>query len=78
MENDKYRSLFGEVALERGYVTAAQLFEALTAQLKGRKQGREKLLGQVLLELGYLTPDQLQDVIDHLYPPEGGESPNTP
>lgn len=69
--DDRYRRLFGEIALERGYVDAAQLYEALTVQAKRRAdQKSDKLLGQILLELGYLSPDHLQEVIDELYPPE--------
>ena len=72
---DKYRSLFGEIALERGFVDAAQLYEALTVQARRRAEGKsDKLLGQVLVELGFLTPDQLQEVINHLYPPETEKS----
>lgn len=69
--DDRYRRLFGEIALDRGFVDAAQLYEALTVQARRRAEGKsDKLLGQILLELGFLSPDQLQEVIDHLYPPE--------
>ena len=69
--DDRYRRLFGEVALERGFVDAAQLYEALTVQARRRTEGKsDKLLGQILLELGFLSPEQLQEVIDQLYPPE--------
>lgn len=71
MNDDKYRALFGELALERGFVDAAQLYEALTVQARRKAEGKnDKLLGQILVELGFLSPDQLQEVIDHLYPPE--------
>ncbi len=74
--DDRYRRLFGEIALESGFVDAAQLYEALTVQAKRRAEGRaDKLLGQILLELGYLSPEQLQEVIDHLYPPEREKNP---
>jgi len=72
---DRYRRLFGEIALERGFVDAAQLYEALTVQAKRRAEGKsDKLLGQILVELGFLSPEQLQEVIDHLYPPEKEKS----
>jgi len=65
---DRYK-FFGEIALERKYVTPDQLYEALTQQARAKVDGRgEKLLGQVLLELGYMTEDQIRQVLDILYP----------
>ncbi len=65
---DRYK-FFGEIALERKYVTPEQLYEALTQQVRAKVDGRaEKLLGQVLLELGYMTEDQIRQVLDILYP----------
>ena len=69
MSEDRYRKLFGEVALELGFVTPSQLYDALTVQLKRKTEGaQDKLLGQVLLEMGHLDPDQIQRIIDELYP----------
>ena len=68
-DGDRYRKLFGEVALEMGFVNASQLYEGLTAQQKRKTDGLpDKLLGQVLLELGHLDTDQIQKIIDELYP----------
>ncbi len=67
--SDRYRKMFGEVALEHGYVTAAQLYEALTIQARRKNEGKpDKLLGQLLLELGYMNATQVKRVIDILYP----------
>lgn len=66
--NDRYK-LFGEVALEKRFVTAEQLYQALTLQARAKVEGKpEKLLGQVLLELGYLSEAQIRDILDVLYP----------
>ena len=65
---DRYK-FFGEVALEKKFVTPDQLYEALTLQARAKVEGKpEKLLGQVLLELGYMTEDQIRQVLDVLYP----------
>ena len=73
-DSDRYRRLFGEVALENGFVTAAQLYEALTLQARRRAEGKPPvLLGQILLELGYMTTGQVQEVIDVLYPVKDSE-----
>ena len=65
---DRYK-FFGEVALEKKFVTPDQLYEALTLQARAKVEGKtEKLLGQVLLELGHMTEDQIRQVLDVLYP----------
>ena len=65
---DRYR-FFGEVALEKRFVTADQLYEALTQQARAKVEGRmDKQLGQILLELGYMTEAQIAEVLDVLYP----------
>ena len=66
---DRYRRLFGEVAIEQGVVNETQIYEALTIQERLRNEGKQvPLLGQVLVELGHLTPEQLQHLIEILYP----------
>jgi len=70
-EPDRYRRLFGEVALEHGVVDSHQLYEALTIQERLRNEEKPvPLLGQVLVELGHLTPEQLQHLIEVIYPVE--------
>lgn len=65
---DRYK-FFGEVALEKRFVTADQLYEALTLQARSKVDGHmDKQLGQILLELGYMTADQIHEVLDVLYP----------
>ncbi|MFQ5653500.1 MAG: hypothetical protein ACE5GW_02070 [Planctomycetota bacterium] len=74
--DDRYQRFFGEIALDQGFVTAAQLYEALTIQAKRRVAGRSgKLLGQILLEMGVLSAEQIQQVLDILYPPPGRPGP---
>jgi hypothetical protein len=65
---DRYK-FFGEVALEKRFVSAEQLYEALTLQARDKVEGRpERLLGQILLELGYMKEDQIRQVLDIIYP----------
>ena len=66
---DRYK-FFGEVALEKRFVTPEQLYKALTIQARAKvESGDEKLLGQILLEHGYMTADEVRQVLDVLYPP---------
>lgn len=65
---DRYK-FFGEIALELRFVTADQLYEALTLQARAKVEGKmDKQLGQILLELGYMTEQQIREVLDVLYP----------
>lgn len=67
---DRYK-FFGEVALEKRFVTAEQLYEALTIQARNKVAGKmDKQLGQILLEQGYMDADQIAEVLDVLYPVE--------
>ena len=66
--SDRYK-FFGEIALEKRFVSAEQLYEALTLQARNRVEGMiEKQLGQLLLELGYVNEEQIREVLDVLYP----------
>jgi hypothetical protein len=59
------KRLFGEIAVQKGYVTVAQVRHALEIQREMIKSGEgHKLIGVLLVELGYLTPDQVVDVLD--------------
>ena len=66
--SDRYK-FFGEIALEKRFVSTDQLYEALTLQARNRVEGViEKQLGQILLELGYMDEEQISEVLDVLYP----------
>ena len=66
--SDRYK-FFGEIALEKRFVSAEQLYEALSLQARNRVDGViEKQLGQLLLELGHINEEQISEVLDVLYP----------
>ena len=48
----------GEVLLEAGLITPAQLEKALVA-----REGQEKKLGKILIELGYLNEAQIAEAL---------------
>src|SRR5581483_12434558 len=60
------RRKLGELLLEHGLLTDAQLVEALAAQheLHG---GRRRRLGQVVVEKGFLTERQLAQALAELF-----------
>lgn len=65
-ERPQQRKLFGDVVLELGFVTRAQLEQALKMQAEQDARGEHKLLGVVMLEAGLLTPDQLIRVLKEM------------
>ncbi len=54
----------GDVLVERGVVTAAQVEEAIAVQQSG---GRRQLLGEILVELGHCTQAQLTESLADAY-----------
>ena len=68
----QYRK-FGQVAMELGLITAADLSDALHEQAERRTAGEKVLLGQILLERGILNEDGIKRILDTLYPVEEEE-----
>ena len=65
------RKLFGEVAFEKSFIDAEQLYEALAVQAKAEARNQPyKFLGEILLELGYLTEKQVLEILNELHAPE--------
>lgn len=61
MERAKF---FGEVAIERGYATRAQVVDALKEQYRQRCVEKKHLfLGEVMVEMGSLRPEQLLELV---------------
>ncbi len=64
--------LFGEVALERKYVTISQVYEALTIQARAEVRGEPfQFLGEILAELGYMKETQVLEVLNEIHVEEG-------
>ena len=57
---------FGWLALAAGYLTAAQLMEALAIQ-EGEDSAcpLHRLLGRICLDQGYLSEDQVEAILRH-------------
>ena len=61
--------LFGEIAVELGYVSESQLKECLEQQAEGQREGRVWELGQILIQKKQLTGDKKQTYrLDHSKP----------
>lgn len=63
--NNNNQKRFGAIAVERGFITEDQLFQALKIQAKENlAEGKHRLLGQILLEEGLITTPQIEEVLD--------------
>lgn len=55
---------FGVIAVEKGFITNDQLFEALRTQVEENLAGKpHRLIGHILIHLGYLTGEQAEEVL---------------
>lgn len=55
---------FGKLSVKRGYITLAQLKEALCEQADDDvADRRHRLLGEILLEKGIMTFEQMESVL---------------
>ena len=58
--------LFGEIAVEQGLLTQAQVDEALAVQAQLKSKGVQKTLGAVLHDKQYLTLVQINQVSEKI------------
>lgn len=62
----RYALRFGEVAVEKGFVTALQMEEAFSEQISNYPSTvlrPHKLIGEILLEKGWITFEQVLIVL---------------
>lgn len=65
MIKKKLKNRFGTIAVDKGFITAAQLVEALTIQAQENIElGTHRLIGQILMEQGLLTESQIDEVLE--------------
>lgn len=63
----KYEQRFGQTAVAMGFVSKAQLEEALRRQAEEDHSGqRHRLLGTILFEKDWMTGDQIEAVLNSL------------
>jgi hypothetical protein len=55
---------FGVIAVEKGFITREQLFEALRLQVEEDLSGESHtLIGILLIRLGYLTTENADEIL---------------
>ena len=65
--SEKYCPRFGQIAIEKGYITTDQLKSALNIQVDENIAGEEhRLLGTILFEKDLMSSDQIEVVLNLL------------
>ncbi|MCR4304554.1 MAG: hypothetical protein NUV63_10075 [Gallionella sp.] len=65
--SEKYCPRFGQTAVEMGFITEAQLKEALCHQIEDDLSGNgHRLLGTILFDKEWMTSDQIEKVLNAL------------
>jgi hypothetical protein len=66
-EIGSYERRFGNIAIDKGFITTNQLVEALNLQvMEESRDGSHRLTGEVLFDLEYITAEQIEDVLSEL------------
>jgi hypothetical protein len=68
---DVFEKRFGNIAIEKGYITLDKLTTALEIQIQEEiDKGERRLVGQILLEMDAITSDQIKQVLSVLFEDE--------
>ena len=64
----KYCPRFGQIAAERGYVSAERVKQALAEQIDDDLAERpHRLIGRIFLDRGWMTPQQIDEVLNEVF-----------
>lgn len=64
----KYCNRFGVIAVDKGFVTADQLKEALTEQAEDNLSNRpHRLIGRIFFDKGWMIDEQINIVLNELF-----------
>jgi len=71
MSEDTLAKRFGDIAIQKKFITKNQLLEAMTVQIENQLEGAEhKLIGAILIELMYMSEDQVNEVVETMSKPK--------
>jgi hypothetical protein len=71
---NRMKKRFGQLAMEKSFVTLDQIIEALTIQTREDvEKKRHRTIGEILLDLGYINTRQIQMVIAERFEPRFGD-----
>lgn len=65
---ERYEKQFGIIAVEKGFISAENLIEALKVQVEEEtRYHTHRLIGEILIDRGYITSIQVQDVLNGIF-----------
>ena len=65
MSEDFSDKRFGQIAIDKGFISMAQLVEGLEIQIEEEtEQGMRRVIGAILIEKGYMNLLQVQEVVE--------------
>ncbi len=65
---EHFEKQFGIIAIEKGFITAENLIDALRIQVKEDVQYKtHRLIGEILMDENYITADQIQEVLNSIF-----------
>ena len=71
----KIKKRFAALSLNKGFVTTAQVIDALTIQIKENVlEKKHRAIGEILMDLGYMNKEQIQEVMDSSVEPRFGDT----
>ena len=63
-----YDKRFGNIAVEKGFITEADLTNALKLQVQDEfEKAEHRLIGQILFELKIMAAEQIDEVLSDLF-----------
>ncbi len=76
---EQYEKRFGVLAVEQGYITPDQLFNALRVQVtEDLSGGTHRRIGQILVDQGALEPEQVEEVVRRVIRSRAAAAPIVP
>lgn len=70
----KYCRLYGQLAVEMGFVSDRQLMAAFQRQAEETSRGRRhRLVGQILFDEGWMSSEQIEEVLRALFRGKGDD-----
>ena len=67
METEHLEKRFGILAVEKGFITADQVIDALRIQvMEDMEKGQHRLIGRILLDQGLITLAQINNLLSSL------------
>ena len=65
MQTEQLEKRFGDLAIERGFITEEQVFEAIKIQkAEEEKTGECRFIGRILLEQGLISVTQIDEILE--------------